>query len=201
MGAVNDILTGARYKIVDTLGKNYKDAELLSYANEGNRLLRKSVALINPDLILTKETKNTVAGTDTVTTSGTILLAPDGYVYVDKKRLSMAKASDFDDLTVRGCPQYFWQEGFNGIRLLPVPDQTYSCDIRYVAQGAALVAGGNTPWPVEYDDLIQEYIVVRAGTRDEAAMDVEQQFLRWFTDQLSTMIILSTPAGAAKSMW
>lgn len=201
MGAVSGILTAARYKIVDTLGKNFKDPELLSYCNEGNRMMRRAVAMLNPNLIITKETKNTVAGTETITLSGTILLVPNGYVNVNKRVMSQVLPSDFNDLTTRGAPCGYWQEGFNTIRLVPIPDGIYACEVRYVAQSTALAADGSTSWPNDFDDIIQEYIVVRAGTRDEAIMDVEQKYLQWFIEQVTPLIVLSTPAGGAKSYW
>lgn len=201
MGAVDTILTAARYKIADTLKKNYKDDELLSFANEGNRMLRRSIAILAPDLIITKETKDTVANQDFVSTAKTILHIPDGYVRINKERLLLVRPDDIGDLSETGLPRCFWQEGFNKIALWPVPDGAYSADIRYVETASVLAAGGSTPWPDEYDDIIQEYIVIRAGTRDEATMDVEQVFLKWFIDQVTPLVCLSTPAGGAKSKW
>jgi hypothetical protein len=201
MGAVNGIINSARFKIVDTQGKNFKDPELLSYANEANRMMRRAVAMLNPDLIITKETKNTVAGADTIQLDGTVLFIPEGYVNVNKKRMSQVNPGDIDDQTTQGMPLGYWQEGFNVLRLAPIPDGIYPCIIRYVAQSTPLSLEGNTSWPNDFDDIIQEYIVIRAGTRDEAIMDVEQQFMKWFIDQVTPLVVLSTPAGGAKSYW
>jgi hypothetical protein len=201
MGAVNGIISAARYKIVDTLSKNFTDTELLVYVNEGNRLLRKTVALLNPNLVITKETKNTTASQDYVTTAKTILHLPDGCVRIDGDPIYLINPEDIHDLSETGQPKYYWQEGFTTVTLWPVPDKVYSVSIRYVESATALIAGGNTIWPAEYDDIIQEYMVIRAGTRDGAITDVEQQFLKWFIDQITPFVCLATPAGGAESYW
>jgi len=93
------------------------------------------------------------------------------------KLTTEAKKLEYDP-ALEGEPVEFYIDASNTVYPLPVPDDTYTAKIVYYAHPTALTATGDTmPFNVIFDNVIIEFVAMRAQNREEYDLGFE---LKWF---------------------
>jgi hypothetical protein len=186
MSLINQIINDLRYKLVDKNVINYTPEELLVYFNEGNRLLRRLVITHNPMLLA-----EFLEGIVEINTP-TLILPNKAVKLIDARigevRLTTTTLANVGNLKQIGKPKTYLLQNLKTIRWIPIPDAAYQYSIIYVPETISLKLEDDSGWPSELEDYIAEYIVIRAGLRDEFDMSAETQFISLFRDEIIKLI-------------
>ena len=186
--AVSTLLTNARYGLVDPNSSNFADAELIYYLNQGKNVVWNMLATYAPNLIEEDPVTGTITSESYEVTLETVPLRLID-VRLDGEavpRLDLNVIYDWDDT---GKPRGYYMRGFTKVLFYPQPsNDSYAYSIRMVKQPVAMASDGYSPLPQMFDDLLVEYVTIRAGIRDEAVMNDEASLFQSWKEQLMTLI-------------
>jgi len=167
-----------RVALADVEDHRFSDANILVFLNKAYRKVYGLFAKHRPEIIKSVASSLTVAGTDEYAlTSGAIQRVLS--LHVDERPLpeiDQRPEGDYES-TQTGFPQGFYVSAWDKVTLVPAPDGAYTYRLAYVAQPAALTTGSTT-WPDVFDDLMEEFVVMRLGIIDEGDPSMEAQFMK-----------------------
>lgn len=194
--SVSTLTSNIRVSLADVEGHRFSDSDILSVLNRAYRKVYGVFAHDRPELI-----KTVVSGT---TAPGTASIALDSgsfhrvlSLHVDETPLrdvGQAPEGGFESSDT-GFPQGFYLSGWDEVTLVPKPDGAYPYRLAYVARPSALSSGSSTPWPDDFDDLMEEYAVMRLGVIDEGDPSAEAQFLADLEQRCRTLLSDLGPSG------
>lgn len=166
-----------RVALVDVEDHRFSDANILLFLNKAYRKVYGMFAKHRPEMVKTIKSGNTVAGTDEYAiTSGSIQRVLS--LHVDELPLpdiGQRPEGDYEN-TEYGFPKGFFVSAWDKVTMVPAPDDAYAYRLAYVAAPAALTTGSTT-WPDVFDDLMEEFTVMRLGIIDEGDPSMEGQFM------------------------
>ncbi|EGO63495.1 hypothetical protein [Acetonema longum] len=181
---VSELVERVRYRIVDTQNIGYKTPELLDYINEGHKFLRRTVSKHAPLMLSTAETGFTEPG---VATSNLSLKAVKILeLRINGKKITKVDLDSVQDLTSTGVPSKYFLPNF--IHWVPIPDGRYPFIAVYIPEAQRLLEKFDSGWPSDYEDFIVEYATIRAGMRNEFSVNVEEQFMAIFGEQIKDLL-------------
>ena len=194
--SVATLTSNIRVALADSEGHRFSDANILAFLNKAYRKVYSVFAHDRPELIKAVEDGTTVAGTGEYALSA-------GYIqrvlslHVDNVPLRDVgqKPEGGYASTDTGFPQGFYLSGWDEVTLVPKPDGAYPYRLAYVARPSALSSGSSTPWPDDFDDLMEEYAVMRLGVIDEGDPSAEAQFLADLEQRCRTLLSDLGPSG------
>lgn len=176
--SVSTMTSNIRVALADVEGHRFSNANILTFLNKAYRKVYSVFAHDRPELVKTVESGDTVAGTAEYSVgSGSLRRVLS--LHVDSIPLSdLGQAPEGEwEAGERGRPQGFYVSGWDSVTLVPAPDGVYPYRIAYVAQPSPLT-DGSTTWPDDFDDLMEEFVVMRLGIIDEGDPSMEAQFLQ-----------------------
>lgn len=215
MLTVLEIIKKVRGTVHDEQETGYTDDVLLGYINDGTRILRRIVMDIEP-LLLAEECsahvmagENTLELTETVedinagtVTENNIKVSRICDVRANGKSLKLVRVSDINDLERQGTPSCYYLQGFFTIKLWPVPDADMSCSVLYVRDMPLLAITDTSPFPMEIDDFLVEYTILRASLGNEFEMSQEHQIIGMITGQVEAFLYAHTkPRVSVRGYW
>lgn len=171
---------------------NYSDTEILDAINSGLRVIRRTIAEIQPEILMTTE-MGTLAATQSEIelpsrpsqivdlTAGKYKLLETNLQHVRKK-----VASEY--------PKYFYRVGLQSLKVYPKPLVETEYAVRYVEDIGELGIEDTTPILNEFDDFLIEYAAYRLALTDEFDMTQEQQIIANIHQQIAS-ILAPPPAG------
>ena len=166
-----------RVALADVEDHRFSDANILLFLNKAYRKVYGMFAKHRPELIKTLKSGNTVAGTaEYALASGSIQRVLS--LHVDERPIydvGQAPAGGYES-TDYGFPKGFFVSAWDKVTMVPAPDDAYAYRLAYVAAPAALTTGSTT-WPDVFDDLMEEFTVMRLGIIDEGDPSMEGQFM------------------------
>ena len=191
------LITRARYELKDTASENYSDAEFIVYLNMAVRAITHRIAEMWPDYWL--RTGETYTATTNIVAATTHYDLPtDFFVEIQVRctdgdgktdilrRISWERAqdSDADGYVLKNDDIYLY------------PAARYAASVAsglvidYVAIPADItVASGSVPLSTRFEDLIVEYVVLKAKARQEENPDAFGAFFRRMERSLDAMMV------------
>ena len=184
---VTEIINRIRINISDNDQEiGFTDDNLLGWLNSASRFVRREIARIKPTLIASKATGTLSAGLETITLPYAPMKIID--VRVDNKKLDTTTIDAIDDMTDTGRPEAYYLLGLTGLQLHPIADGAYAYSALYVPEYEPLTLVSTLPLPSDYDDVLTEYVSIRAQYRNEFDMSQEMQLMATLVDQIQTMV-------------
>lgn len=194
--SVATLTSNIRVALADVESHRFSDANILTFLNKAYRKVYGVFAHDRPELIKTVEDGDTTAGTaEYAITSGSIQRVLS--LHVDERAIhdiGQAPAGEYES-TDYGRPKGFYISAWDKVAMVPAPDDVYAYRLAYVARPSALSSGSSTPWPDEFDDLMEEYAVMRLGVIDEGDPSAEAQFLADLEQRCRTLLSDLGPSG------
>lgn len=200
--SVATLTSNIRVALVDEESHRFSDADILAFINKAYRKVYGVFAHERPELVKTVKSGDTVVGTaEYAITSGSIQRVLS--LHVDEREIhdiGQAPAGEYGS-TDYGRPKGFYISAWDKVTMVPAPDAVYAYRLAYVAQPTALT-DGSTTWPDDFDDLMEEFVVMRLGVIDEGDPSAEAQFLKDLENRTKLLLAdLSPLPGFIQSYW
>ena len=170
---------------------NYSDAEILNAINLGLRVIRRTIADVQPEMLMTTLTGTLAAGQDEIELPSRALLIID--VRTGKYKLNETNLQHVGG-KLTGRPKYFYRTGLQSLRVYPPPRVATTFTIRFVEDINELRLEDTTPLLNEFDDFLIEYAAYRLALTEEFDMTQEQQIIANIHQQIANLLA-SPPAG------
>ena len=171
---------------------NYSDTEILDAINSGLRVIRRTIAEIQPEILVT-----TVMGTLAATQSE-IELPSRPLQIIDltagKYKLLETNMQHVRKKVASEHPKYFYRVGLQSLKVYPKPLVETEYAVRYVEDIGELGIEDTAPILNEFDDFLIEYAAYRLALTDEFDMTQEQQIIANIHQQIAS-ILAPPPAG------
>lgn len=197
---VKDIIQRVRTRIHDEQGVGYNDENLLEFLNDGASILRRMIMSVNPMLLDETMTGTLRAGEDSV-----YLLKPVSqlvHVTLDKKQLPITSRQMIDDEAYSGYPRCCYLDGLKRLRFFPVDTQKHTYGIDYIPDMELLTLEDTSPFLTDLDQILIEYVGIRAAVADEYSVNEEQSILSAIMAQAEQLVRDLTPMDVqAKGYW
>ncbi len=200
--SVATLTSNIRVALADEDSHRFSDANILMFLNKAYRKVYGVFAKYRPELIKTVKSGNTVVGTaEYAITSGSLQRVLSLHVdEVPLKDIGQKPAGDYES-TDYGFPRGFYVSAWDKVSLVPAPSDTWAYRLAYVAQPTALTTGSTT-WPDDFDDLMEEFTVMRLGVIDEGDPSAEAQFLQDLERRVNDLLAdLGPSSDLVASYW
>lgn len=200
MLAVKDILQRVRTRIHDEQTVGYSDDNLLEFLNDGVSVLRRLIMAINP-MLLQKEVSGTLrAGNDTVTFWQPVSQLVN--VLLDKEQMPVTSRPMIDDENQTGFPCCCYLAGLKRLRFFPKDTQDHRYIVDYIPDMELLTLEDDSPFLTDLDQILVEYVTVRAAMADEYSVSDEQGVLSSILAQAEQLVRDLAPMEVqAKGYW
>lgn len=201
--SVATLTSNIRLALADSESHRFSDSNILAFLNKAYRKVYGVFAKNRPELIKTVKSGNTVVGTaEYAITSGSIQRVLS--LHVDEVPLNDIgqKPAGVYESTQYGRPRGFYVSAWDKVSVIPAPSDVWAYRLAYVAQPAALASDGVTTWPDTFDDLMEEFTVMRLGVIDEGDPSAEAQFLQDLERRVLDLLSdLGPTSGLVASYW
>lgn len=189
MLTAREIIVRARINISDEQETGFSNDALLGYVNDGIRILRRTLLDTNPDLLIDYDgTLHIKAGETqaTITDAGTnIKLSAITCVRINGRKLQHGDFRNIQNLHRRGVPCIYYTVGSSKIGVYPAPDEPTDVTITGIRDQNLLTSLDDaSPFSLDIDDFLVEYVGVRAAMTDEFDVSQETQLLSQITAQV-----------------
>ena len=186
MISVETLLDKLRRTLKDEDKNSYSDEELIDYIEAGISFIRRIIISENPEYIATH-----IMGGTVVPGENLVELPASCYVYdlrVDGHKIPRENLSNIKDIKAKGdIKKYVLLNGRN-ILFFPVPQKEQEFLIMGVYDQPRLSPTSNTPFNSDIDNLIFEYVVLRAGIGDQFQMSQETQLMQVVANQVEHLL-------------
>jgi hypothetical protein len=192
-----------RVALADSEDHRFSDANILVFLNKAYRKIHGVFTHNRPELIKTVASGTTVAGTaDIKLSSGSFQRILSLHVdELEIKDIGQEPSGAYES-TDYGFPKGFYISAWDTVTLVPKPDDAYAYRLAYVARPTALTSGASTTWPDDFDDLMEEFTVMRLGIIDEGDPSAEAQFLQDIEMRAKVLLgDLAPHPGFIQSYW
>jgi len=200
--SVATLTSNIRVALADEDSHRFSDANILMFLNKAYRKVYGVFAKYRPELIKTVKSGNTVVGTaEYAITSGSLQRVLSLHVdEVPLKDIGQKPAGEYES-TDYGFPRGFYVSAWDKVSLVPAPSDVWAYRLAYVAQPTALTTGSTT-WPDDFDDLMEEFTVMRLGVIDEGDPSAEAQFLQDLERRVNDLLAdLGPSSDLVASYW
>lgn len=200
MLTVKAILQRVRTRIHDEQAVGYSDENLLEFLNDGVSVLRRLIITINP-MLLQEEVAGTLhAGKDAVTLSKPVSRLVK--VLVNQAQVLVTSRPMIDDEAQTGTPRYCYLAGVDCLRFFPKDTQNHRYIIDYIPDMELLTLEDDSPFLTDLDQVLVEYVAIRAAMSDEYSLSDEQGVLSSVLAQAEQLVRDLAPMEVqAKGYW
>lgn len=186
MISVETLLDKLRRTLKDEDKNSYSDEELIDYIEAGISFIRRIIISENPEYIATGVARGTIpAGTNELE------LPTACYVYdvrIDGKKIPRENLSSIKDITQEGDIKKYVLLNGREILFFPIPQKDQEFKVMGVFDQPRLSPTSNTPFNSDIDNLIFEYVILRAGMGDQFQMAQETQLMQVIATQVEHLL-------------
>jgi hypothetical protein len=189
MSTVAQIITSARYDIRDEDATQYSDDMLLDFINRGVSVLCSGLASLSSDWV--NSTSNiSLSPAISVKALPTYFISDIscriGTHYLSKK--SVSEIRDMLVTSTAGEPQYY---AIKGTELIfdRVTDTSYTLILEYNAKNATLTLASVMPFNDEFNDVLRQFIILCAKSRNEFIVVSDAAMQDFFYDNVFAKLI------------
>lgn len=187
MIAISTLIEKLRRTLKDEDKNSFTDEELIDYIENGVAFLRRVIINSNPEYIAVPITCGTVdAGKNNVELPSDVNYVLD--VRVNGKKIKRENISSIEDTTEKGeVAKYVLLNG-NELLFFPVPQKAVKYSVVGVYDSPRLSVEAVTPFNGDLDDLIFEYVIIRAGIGESLPMSQEMEVMSVILEQVKKLI-------------
>lgn len=186
MISVETLLDKLRRTLKDEDKNSYTDEELIDYIEAGIAFVRRIIISENPEYIATGIARGTIpAGVNNLD------LPVSCYVYdvrVDGKRITRENLLNIRDINETGDIKKYVLLNGREMLFFPVPQKDQEYKVMGVYDQPRLSPTSNTPFNSDIDNLIFEYVILRAGMGDQFQMSQETQLMQVVAQQVEHLL-------------
>ena len=186
MISVETLLDKLRRTLKDEDKNSFSDEELIDYIEAGISFIRRIIISENPEYIASGIAKGTVeAGVNKLE------LPVSCYVYdlrIDGKKIPRENLSSINDIKATGDIKKYVLLNGREILFFPIPQKDQEFLIMGIYDQPRLSPTSNTPFNSDIDNLIFEYVILRAGMGDQFQMSQETQLMQVVAQQVEHLL-------------
>lgn len=183
---VDTLLEKLRRTLKDEDKNSFTDEELIDYIEAGISFIRRIIISENPEYIVSDIASGTIdAGYNE------IVLPSACYVFdvrVDGLKIPRENLSNIRDTTEKGEIKKYVILNGKKILFFPISDKEHTVKIIGVKDQGRLSATSKTPFNNDIDNLIFEYVILRAGMGDQFQMSQEMQLMQVIANQVEHLL-------------
>lgn len=186
MISVETLLDKLRRTLKDEDKNSFSDEELIDYIEAGISFIRRIIISENPEYIATHIMGGTVVAGENI-----IELPTSCYVYdlrVDGKKIPRENLSSINDIKATGDIKKYVLLNGREILFFPIPQKDQEFLIMGIYDQPRLSPTSNTPFNSDIDNLIFEYVILRAGMGDQFQMSQETQLMQVVAQQVEHLL-------------
>lgn len=186
MISVETLLDKLRRTLKDEDKNSFADDELIDYIEAGISFIRRIIIAENPEYIVSGIAKGIIEPD-----VNKLELPAACYVYdvrVDGKRIPRENLSSIKDITETGDIRRYVLLNGREILFFPIPQKEQQFMVSGVYDQPRLSLTSNTPYNSDLDNLILEYVILRAGIGDQFQMSQEMQLMQVIASQVERLI-------------
>ena len=186
MISVETLLNKLRRTLKDEDKNSYSDEELIDYIDAGISFIRRIIISENPEYIA-----NYIMSGELVPGENLIELPTLCYVYdlrVDGKKIPRENLSNIRDINEKGDIKKYVLLNGKQILFFPIPEREQEFKIMGVYDQPRISMTANTPFNSDIDNLIFEYVILRAGIGDQFSMSQETQLMQVIANQVEHLL-------------
>lgn len=213
MMTVKEMIAKVRQTIHDAKSIEYSDAELISYLDDGNRIMRRTAMSIYPEVLVSNMIGRNVELIENA--DGSIerkvidkVVSEQPFtkiirVLLDGVQLEPISASEVIRFKETGQTMFYYLTGFNTVNFFPAPSAEHEYRIDYIADMKLLdLKEDASPYPLVLDDILIEYAVLRSAISDEFNMQKESSLLSTIISQIEDVLRNMSPVKTqVKGYW
>ena len=187
MIAISTLIEKLRRTLKDEDKNSFTDEELIDYIESGVGFLRREIINRNPEYLAVPVACGTVdAGKNNVELPGDVNYVLD--VRVNGKKIKRENITSIEDTTEKGeVAKYVLLNG-NELLFFPVPQKAVKYSVVGVYDSPRLSVEAVTPFNGDLDDLIFEYVIIRAGMGDHFQMNQELEVMSVIVEQVKKLV-------------
>ena len=168
MTTINTVITNARYDLRDISISQFEDAELRVYANRALRQLDNVLSSHASDWTLNE-------GSLTLSTSDNYVAGPTSCIFINSVWITTTQLTKRSPQQIYDKQKYitssqqpmYWAHSSGNILFECVPNSAYAAKVYYHKRSAELIDGSSMPYSDEFNDPLQEMIILLAHKRNE----------------------------------
>lgn len=184
---IKSLIARLRRTLKDEDENSYTDTELLDYISDGVAFIRRVIIPVNPEFIATSVAKGTLEkGENEVMLSSSLQQIVD--VRVNGKKVRRENINAVEDTLHTGQVKCYCLLNRKKMLFFPIPEETCKYEVIGVKQQAELTLDDSTPYSNDFDTMIFEYAVIRAGMGDMFQMSQEMSIMSTLADQVQNLI-------------
>lgn len=187
MIAISTLLEKLRRTLKDEDKNSFTDDELIDYIENGIAFLRRVIINSNPEYIAVPIASGTVdADTNEVELPGDVNYVLD--VRVNGKKIKRENISSVGDTTETGEIKKYVLLNGNRMLFFPVPKKKATYSVIGIYDSPLLSVEAVTPFNSDMDNLIFEYVIIRAGMGDHFQMSQEMEVMGIILEQVTKLV-------------
>lgn len=186
MIAVETLLDKLRRTLKDEDKNSFSDDELMDYIDAGISFVRRIIISENPEYIARIITMGTLEPE-----MNRLELPTACYVFdvrINGKKIPRDNLSSIKDTEEKGEIKKYVLLGGRRIMFFPTPERECDFMVAGVYDQPRLSLSGNTPYNSDIDNLIFEYVILRAGMGDQFQMSQETQLMQVIVQQVERLL-------------
>lgn len=186
MISVETLLNKLRRTLKDEDVVTYSDDELIDYIEDGISFIRRIIISENPEYIATGIAKGIIHAGD-----NELELPASCYVYdvrIDGKKIPRENLSSIKDINQKGDIKKYVLLNGRELLFFPIPQKDFDFKVMGVYDQPRLTQMSTTPFNSDIDNLIFEYVVIRAGIGNEFQMSQETQLMQVVVNQVEHLL-------------
>ena len=169
---VIDIINKVRSLTHDNNELGWNDDEVLDVINSGYRFINRVIKDIKPNLLANETFTTTLkANTNKIKLRDMVIRIIS--VYVNGNELMPLNKTCFKTDKLPSIPTSYTLNNFNTLTISPAPIKDCEVEIDYVPDSKELTLDDVTPLPLDFDDALIEYVIIRLSMSNE--FDVTQE--------------------------
>ena len=183
---------------------NYSDAEILLVINAGLRFIRRTIADIQPEILMSEEKGILQGGEDTIQLEKLPLSIIEVTAGNSEKQYKLYE-TNLQHLKNKKFhsehAKYFYRVGLKTLKLFPAPKNETAYTVRKIDDFEELTLEDETPLLNDFDDFLIEYATMRLSIDNEYDATQEQQILSAIQSQIA-QVLSPPPTGiVTKGYW
>lgn len=186
MISVETLLNKLRRTLKDEDKNSYSDDELLDYIEAGIAFIRRIIISENPEYLATGIAKGTLEPN-----VNELMLPASCYVYdirVDGRRIPRENLSSIKNIEETGDIRKYVLLRGREVLFFPIPQRECKYMVMGVYDQPRISITANTPFNSDLDNLIFEYVILRAGIGDQFQMSQETQLMQVISNQVEHLL-------------
>ncbi len=187
MIAISTLLERLRRTLKDEDKNSFTDEELIDYIENGVGFLRREIINRNPEYLAVPVSHGTIdAYINEVELPGDVNYVLD--VRVNGKKIKRENITSVGDTTEKGEIEKYVLLNGNRLLFFPIPQKAAKYSVIGIYDSPRLSIEAVTPFNADFDDLIFEYVVIRAGMGDHFQMNQEMEVMSVIVEQVTKLV-------------